>query len=132
VTSAIINIRENAINTVSDLSTLQSQLNVDNYWPSIQEKVMAANDATVNMLERYVKNNLFHSLKFISTQEMIMFSKDSRSLCQVICMLFNTSKGYQMTFWGMNSKFIPKFLNKKCADVCNALKKQFQCKSLTN
>jgi len=132
VTSAEIHIKENECNTVSDLSTLQSQFHGETFWPSLQEKVMAANDAAVNILECYVKNNLFHSLKFISSPEMIMFSKDSRSLCQVVCALFNVPKGQQMSFWSMNSKYIPKFLNKKRADVCNGLKKQFQGKSMVN
>ena len=84
------------------------------------------NEATINMIERYVKTNLFHSLKFVSSPEMIEFSSDSRSLSQVACNMFKVPKSYQKTFWGMYSKYIPKFLNKKCADASNGLKKQFQ------
>ena len=115
-------------NTVSDLSTLQSQYNSNNYWPSLQEKVMIDNEATLNMIEQYVKNDLFHRLKFISSPEMVMYSKDSRSLCQVACNKFNVDKQDQIRFWAMYSKYIPKFLNKKRSDVSNGVKKQFQCK----
>ena len=92
-------------------------------WTSHLEMVTLANDATINMLERYVKNTLFYRMKFISSPEMIMFSKDSRSLCQVVCSLFNAAGTYQMSFWSTYSKFIPRFLNKKHADVCNGLTK---------
>ena len=129
VASAEIHIKEQECNTISDLSTLPSQYCcTGNNWSSILEKVTMANDATVNMLERYVKGTLFHRLKFISSPEMIMFSKDSRSLCQLVCTMFNVTCAYQIAFWNANSKFIPRFLNKKHADVCNRMKKQFQCK----
>ena len=89
---------------------------------------MIDNEATLNMIERYVKNDLFHRLKFISSPEMVMYSKDSRSLCQVACNKFNVDKQDQIRFWAMYSKYIPKFLNKKRSDVSNGVKKQFQCK----
>ena len=73
---------------------------------------MVDNEATLNMIEQYAKNNLFHSLKFISSPEMVMYSKDSKSLCQVACSKFNVAKQYQSSFWTMYSKYIPKFLGK--------------------
>lgn len=129
VASAEIHIKTQECNTISDLSTLQSQFHCGgNNWTSLHEKITMHNDATVNMLEHYVKNNLFHRLKFISSPEMVMFSRDSRSLCQHVCSLFQAIGAYQITFWNTNSIFIPRFLNKKQGDVCNALKKQFQSK----
>ena len=91
-------------------------------------KVMDDNGATLSMIEQYVKNNLFLKLKFISSPEMVMYSKDSRSLCQVACTKFNVDKPSQSGFWAMYAKYIPKFLNKKRADVSNGVKKQFQGK----
>ena len=67
-------------------------------WTSLLGKVILANDAAINMLEHYVKNTLFYRLKFISSPEMIMFNKDSRSLCHVVCSLFNAAGTYQMSF----------------------------------
>src|SRR5690348_2619072 len=100
--------------------TLQSQIpNGGNNWTSLLEKVTLANDATINMLEWYVKNTMFYRMKFISSPEMIMFNKDSKSLCQVVCSLFNAAGTYQLNFSSTYSKFIPRFLNKKHADVCN-------------
>ena len=87
---------------------------------------MVDNDATLNMIERYVKNNLFYKLKFISSPEMVMYSKDSRSLCQVACTKFNVAKQYQSGFWDRYTKYIPKFLNKKHADVSNGVKNNFK------
>ena len=89
---------------------------------------MVDNEATLNMIERYVKNDLFHQLKFISSPEMVMYSNDSRSLCQVACTKFNVDKPSQSGFWARYAKYIPKFLNKKRADVSNGVKKQFQGK----
>ena len=128
VKSAEILVKPNECNTVSDLSTLQSQYNPNNNWLSLHEKVMVNNEATLNMIERYVKNDLFHKLKFISSPEMMMFSKDSRSLCQLACYWFKVENQHHSTFWGMYSRNIPKFLNKKHSDVSNGLKKQFQGK----
>ena len=128
IESGEIEVKQTECNTVSDLSTLPSQYNNNSNWPSLHEKVMFDNEATLNMIERFVKNDIFHSLKFISSPEMMMFSKDARSLCQFTCTKFNVTKEYQSNFWSMYSKYIPKFLNKKRADVSNALKKHFQGK----
>ena len=59
---------------------------------------------------------------------MIKFDKDSRSMCQVTCDMFSIKSKFQQSFWNMYGKHISKFLNKKQADVSNALRRQFQSK----
>ena len=129
VASAVIHIKEQDCNTISDITSMQSQVNSRGHkWTSLVEKVTLANDATINMLERYVKNTLFYKVKFISSPQMLMFNKDTNSICQVVCSLFNATGTYQMHFWSTHSKYLPRFLNKKRADVSNGMKKQFQGK----
>jgi len=125
----VIHIKEQECNTISDITTRPSSIcSKGHNWTSLLEKVTLANDATINMLECYVKNTLFYRVKFISSPQMLMFNKDTNSICQVVCSLFNATGTYQMHFWSIHSKYIPRFLNKKHADVSNALKKQFQGK----
>ena len=42
-------------------------------------------EKTVVMIEQFVKGDFFHQLKFISSPEMIEFSWDKNSICQIVC-----------------------------------------------
>ena len=86
-------------------------------------------EATISQIKRYIKNNLFHRLKFILAPEMMDFLRDPRSLIQVACSHFNVPKDYQHQFWAQYGKqWFSKFLNKKRADVSNAMKNSFRGK----
>ena len=56
------NVILNEFNTVSGLSELQTQFNTNNNWLFINERIMLDNEATLNMVERYVKNEMFKNL----------------------------------------------------------------------
>lgn len=140
VTSNTMEVRQIESNTISDLSTLPSQhskeihdmtvqetmIGINKSWPSLDEKTFMENSATISLIERYVKNTLFHRLKFISAPEMMDFSRDPRSLTQVACAHFNVPKDYQHRFWAQYGKNFSKYLNKKRADVSNAMKNSFR------
>lgn len=134
-------------NTVSDLSTQQSNFTtkmiaensltavlsgsiapqgIQQSWPTLEEKAFLEREATVGQIERYVKNDLFHKLKFVSCPTMMMFSRDARSLCQVACNYFNVPKHYQHQFWAHFGKYFNKFLKKKRADVSNSMQNSFK------
>ncbi|HEY9300210.1 MAG TPA: hypothetical protein VIQ31_28375 [Phormidium sp.] len=141
--------KQNESNTVSDLSTQQSftSSNIglgfvstaacqgstahqrsEGPWPTLEERVFLEKEATVSQIERYVKKDFFHKLKFISCPTMMSFSWDPRSLSQVACNYFNVSKSYQHQFWAHYGRYFPRFLNKKRADVSNAMKYSFRGK----
>jgi len=129
-------------NTISDLSMPQSQqpteqgnlstFSVTPYvfyntaWPSVQDQALLNKDATESMIEQYVKGELFHKLKFISSPEMMMYSQNPRSLCHLFCTKFNVQGTNQGIFWSTYSKVIIKALNKKRSDVTNAMKQAFK------
>ena len=79
-------------------------------------------------MEQYVKNDLFYRLKFISSPEMMLFSWQAQSICQVVCNKFNVPRNEHVRFWSMYSKTLIQKLNKKRSDVSNAMKRAFQGK----
>ena len=78
------------------------------------------------MIEQCVKGDLFHKLKFISSQEMMMYSQNPRLLCHLFCTKFNVQGTNQGIFWSTYSKVIIKVLSKKRLDVTNAMKQAFK------
>jgi hypothetical protein len=81
-------------------------------------------------LEIYVKDELFHTLKFISSPVLMQYSSELRSLCQVVCKKMNIEPEDKEGFWLMYSNIIEKRLNQKRLDVSNLMKKAFKGKIL--
>ena len=77
-------------------------------------------------LENYVKNELFHNLKFISSPTLIHFSTQSKSLCQVVCKHMNVHPNGQEGFWLNYSSIIEEKISQKRSDVSNLMKKTFK------
>ena len=78
------------------------------------------------MLDKYVCNDIFLRLKFISSPEMIAFFWDADSLCQMVCKDFKVDKIEQTRFWSIYSKCISQKLNKKQAEISNIMHKAFK------
>jgi len=68
----------------------------------------------------------FCQLKFISSPEMIEFSWDKNSICQIVCEKFGVSSFEQTFFWSCYKKTVSQKLNKKRAEICNAMRKIFK------
>jgi hypothetical protein len=79
-------------------------------------------------LEIYVKDELFHTLKFVSSPILMQYSSESRSLCQVVCTKMSVEPKDKEGFWLMYSNIIEKRLNQKRSDVSNLMKKAFKGK----
>ena len=77
-------------------------------------------------LENYVKTDLYHNLKFISSPMLIQYSTHSKSLCQVVCKHMNVHPIGQETFWLTYSGVLENKLNQKRSDVSNLTKKTFK------
>ena len=128
-------------NTVSDLSTPavshndtnmcnnmpQGAVSLQTNWPSVKSNAHKDHENTMTNLEQYVKNELFHCLKFISSPEMIAFSWDAKSLCQLFCAEFKVSKFEQTGWWSLYHERISQKLNKKRSEVSNAMQNVFKC-----
>lgn len=84
-----------------------------NKWSVYQNKVFLDHERTLILLDKYVKNEMFHQLKFILHPEMMIFSWEAQSICQVICTKFNVPKNGHVSFWSQYSKAIIPKLNKK-------------------
>ena len=97
-----------------------------NEWSVYQNKVFLDHERTLILLDKYVKNEMFHQLKFISCPEMMIFSWEAQSICQVVCTKFNVPKNGRVSFWSQYSKTIIQKLNKKRSDVSNAMRKAFK------
>lgn len=97
-----------------------------NEWSVYQNKVFLNHEKTLILLDKYVKNELFHQLKFISCPEMMNFSWEAQSICQVVCTKFNVPKNGHVGFWSQYSKTIIQKLNKMRSDVSHAMKKAFK------
>ena len=129
-------------NTVSDLSfpnslqqtTDSSQFITNSFsfshqnWPNAESHAYLDHEKTLVQIEHFVRSFLFHRLKFISAPEMNSYSKDSKSLCQLICGGFKVKENEQHRFWSLYSKTVVQKLNKKRAEVSNAIWKLFKGK----
>ena len=137
-----VEVREQELTAVSDLSTPQSiqqagqlvpsvtaNMTINhNEWAAYQNKVFMDHERTLVLLDQYVKNEMFHHLKFISNAEMMIFSWEENSICQIVCTKFNVSKNNRVSFWTKYTKYIIQKLNKKRSDVSNAMRKSFKGK----
>ena len=95
-------------------------------WPSSQSNFFLDYEKTVVMIEQFVKGDFFRWLKFISSPEMIEFSWDKNSICQIVCEKFGVSSFEQTFFWSCYKKTVSQKLNTKCAEICNAMRKVFK------
>ena len=114
----------------TDNSVAPTSSNGNTTWTNIQENTYMEKEATINDIDQFVKSHIFHKLKFISAPEMMDFSKNSQSIAQVVCSKFDVPKLYQTRFWSQYKKYATKFLNKKRADVSNALRNSFKGNTL--
>ena len=131
-------------NTISDLSNSQQNNSSSGFlkdnmtiasnknWPSAESNAYLDHEKTLAQIDQYVRSFLFHQLKFISAPEMIAFSKDKRSLCQLFCDKLKVKENEQLQFWSLYTKTINQKLNKKHLEVSNALCKAFKGKFFEN
>ena len=99
-------------------------------WSQAQSRAVIDHENTVSLIDKYVKDKLFHMLKFISSPDLILFSYDDRSLCQLVCRNFSVDQSQQILFWNGFSKYVGLNLNKKRTEVSNAMKKLLKVKTL--
>jgi hypothetical protein len=97
-------------------------------WQTTDSKKYFEHEKIRTRLENYVKDNLFHTLKFVSSPAVVQYSIGRKSLCQVVCKHMNVVQSEQQVFWGQYSKVIEKKLNQKRSDVSNIMKKEFKGK----
>ena len=135
-------IKPNAMQSVSDLSMVQSQLpnkvastvvtksvtDVSQKWSSTQPDTSHKYGTTMTALDMYVKKELFHMIVFILSPAVIAFSRDPQSLCQVVCNELNVAPNDQDSFWMVYAREVEYKLNQKRSDVSNAIKTTFQGK----
>ena len=95
-------------------------------WPTLDSCFYLDQTKTVTMIEQYVKTDLFHKLKFISSPNMLAFSWDKKSICQLICEKFKVARMEQTIFWSYYQNSINQKLNKKRAEVLNAMRRAFK------
>jgi hypothetical protein len=95
-------------------------------WSTDERKRHMEYDRMKAMVKGYVKTELFHVLKFVSSPSLIQFSSAPKSLCQVVCKKFNVSPHNQESFWNNYGNLIEKTLNRKRSDVSNLMKKAFK------
>ena len=139
-TGSKVSIHPNETNTVLDLSSPQvsheginlpknkGQIFMHSAWPSLNTNTYLDHEKTSTMIEQYVKDKMFHDLVFILNLEMIAFSWEATSICQIVCDKFKVSKFEQTQFWSIYSNRICQKLNKKRSEVSNGMRKVFKCK----
>ena len=111
-------VNTNEITTISYVSLQPSVQVLSNSslgygWPTSSHQSFLDHEKTLHMLDKYVCNDTFLRLKFISSPEMIAFSWDADSVCQMVCKDLKVDKIEQTRFWSIYSKCISPKLNKK-------------------
>ena len=135
VSNQVVVIPSNASNTVSDISLQQSLQNQSKptstpvqqnqpssiHWTSTTSQQFMDHEKTLVLMEAFVRKHIFHRLKFISSPEMVAFSWNEYSLCQMVCKHFHVTKIEQIQFWAWFSKCINQKLNKKRSEISNIM-----------
>ena len=96
------------------------------FWPTSDSCFYLDQAKTVTMIGQYVKTDSFHELKFISSPDMLAFSWEKKSICQLICEKFKVDRMEQTIFWSYYQNTINQKLNKKRAEVSNAMRKAYK------
>ena len=134
-----IEVRPSTIYSLSSLSTpqtlVQNQLeiptnlklvtDVSQSWSAMQPTTYFDHEKMLRALDHFIKNEIFHKIVFILSPSFIAFSRESQSLCQVVCLHLNIPSHEQESFWMINARYVEKTLNQKRSDVSNAMKKSF-------
>lgn len=76
-------------------------------------------------IESFVKDYLFKNLKFISSQQMMIFSSQTNSLSYLICSALNIKENERPSYWGTYYQFVEKAINGARNDAVSAMKKSF-------
>ena len=82
-------------------------------WPTTLSQAFFDYERNVKYIDRHVQKEIFPKLKFISSPEMMDFSTDPQSICQVICDMFKVESNGQRHFWSIYKNCISTRLNKK-------------------
>ena len=74
-----------------------------------------------------IKNNIFHTYKYIRSKSDLVFQTDENSLCQMILNRLNVSEDQliRQTCWNQIRCLVPRYLNNTRTIKLSAIKKKF-------
>jgi len=108
-------------NTAAPLSMIQCSVN----WIQMQKNEISEEKQNKKRIEALVKHHLFKDLKFIPSQEMMVFSSQKQSLNYLVCQHLNIKTEEHQSFWSKYSKYVEKGMNAARNDSVQSLKCSF-------
>ena len=144
------NVQQIKIGTINDNATTTAAINNNNNSIPIQniDEIVDNTDATVvstlsnsvpaiyfnfdnksnkvNIMS-IIKNNIFHTYKYIRSKSDLVFQTDENSLCQMILNRLNVSEDQliRQTCWNQIRYLVPRYLNNTRTIKLSAIKKKF-------
>jgi len=91
----------------------------------MQKSLISEEKQNKKRIEAYVKHHLFKDLKFIPSQEMMVFSSQKQILNYLVCHNLNIKIEEHQSFWSKYSKFVEKAMNAARNDAVKSLKRSF-------
>lgn len=73
-------------------------------WINSASHIYYDKEKTIVLLEDFTRKQLFPLLKFVSAPEMVAFSWEPCSLCQMVCKHFHVNEVEQIGFWAQYYK----------------------------
>ena len=122
------------ITSISSVSgATQTSNNIDNssllqcnaLWSKMKQDAVTEQRQNRKRIDSFVKDQLFRDLKFIPSGQMMLFSTNKRSLCQLVCTALNIAPTEQQKYWDTYYRCVEKSLNTARNDSVAAVKKSF-------
>jgi len=110
---------------ITDNTTSPSIIQCSDNWIQMQQNVKLEEKQNKKGIETYVKDHLFKDLKFIPSQEMMLFSNQEHSLNYLVCHKLNIRVEEHQSFWSKYSRYVEKAMNAARNDAVSAVKNSF-------
>ena len=99
------------------------------WFEKCRKNGLMTNDKWMSLdLDRYVRNDLFPTLKFFMDKKQLNYTTDETSICWQICTEMELKKDRAEVWWNNFKGRIVKILNAKRNDVISAIKRNFMSK----
>ena len=109
------------LSNISSLSMIQCSDN----WKQMQQDLKLEEKQNTKRIETYVEEFLFKSLKFIPSQEMMIYSPHENSLNHLVCKALSIKIEIHQSFWSKYFRVVEKAINSARNDAVSAVKKHF-------
>ena len=108
--------------SLSDITSAADQFNSYRFDENTQK------ESYKKMMTLHLKDEMFRKLKFITSDDMLDFSREGHSICSYVCTNMRVSNYQWSDYWNMVKKTTKKMIENQRTNATSAVKKGFRCK----